>query len=237
MAAIHIEMVSVPPPYHAARIEVSKFPLASDIAPKVHAFVTNLVNAASAGAPTAEVLLQNEYIANGKEQFSAHIPEWHPESGLGVWPDRPPPELWKLTDIFKMAAGERIPLMYRVYRLTTGPKANRQAFEVLSGTGMVMVVLHSDSTDQLLARYKDTFLPGIKQENLRILPFYVPLLDLKSLHNRQPEELRRWLGGARFYLRESPLDNAIVVLTEADLGALLPQAGAKKNGDGSWLIP
>jgi hypothetical protein len=237
MAAIHIQMVYVPPPYHAARIEASNFPLPADILPRIRAFLATLVHAASPGGTSSEVLLQNEYIANGKEQFIAHVPDWHPQSGLGVWPDRPPPELWKVTDIFRMAAGEKVPLMYRVYRLTTGPKANAQAFEVLSGTGMVMVVLHSGSADELLARYKDTFLPGIKQPNLRIMPFYVPLLDFKSLHDRKPEDLRRWLGGASFYLRESPADKAILLLMDADLGSLLQQAGARQNGDGSWLIP
>jgi len=236
MPAIHIQAVSVPSPYSAARIEVSRFPIAADISPKLRAFVASLVQTAAAGGLTSDVFLQNEYIANGKEEFTSHTPDWHPQSGLGVWPDRPPPDLWKLTDIFRMAAGEKIPLMYRVYRPTSGPKANTQAFELLFDSGMVMVVVHPNTTDEILARYKDTFLPNIKQPNLRIMPFYVPLLDFKSIHDRKPEDLRQWLGGAKLYLRESPADNALLLLTDADLEALFTRAGARRNNDGSWSV-
>lgn len=236
MAAIHIQAIHVAAPYSAARIEVSRFPMGEDISSKIRAFLASIVHSASAGALTADVFLQNEYLANGKEQFTSHTTDWHPQSGLGVWPDRPPPELWKLTDLFRMAAGERIPLMYRVYRTTSGPKANTQAFDLLSGSGMVMVIVHAGPADQLLEHYKATFLPNIKQPNLRIMPFYVPLLDFKSIQDRQPEELRQWLGGAKLYLRESPGENAILLLTDEDLNALLTQAGARKNGDGSWSL-
>jgi len=236
MAAIHIEMVSTPPPYHAARIEVGRFPIAADIAPKMRAFLTAVLQAVSAGGMNEDVFFQHENFINGRDQLAAHAAEWHPSTGLGVWPDRPPPELWKTTDIFRMARGEKVPLMYQVTRLTAGPKANSQSFELLSGTGLVMVLIHADPIDQLLARYKGVFLPNIKQPNLRIMPFYVPLLDFKSIRDRRPEDLRQWLGGAKFYLRESPADNALLLLSDADLGALFAQAGAVKNGNGSWSI-
>lgn len=236
MPAIHIEAISVRPPYYALQIKVGRFPLAADISPKVRMFVTGLLHGASTSGLSSDVFFQNEYIANAKELFNLHIPEWMPESGLGVWPDRPPPELWKLTDIFKMAAGERIPLMYRVYRITKGGAANTQAFDLLFGSGMAMNLLHVGSTDDLLKGYKDTFLPGIQQPNLRIFPFYVPLLDVKSLHNREGDELRRWLGAAHFYLRESPTDEAILVLADSDLNAALVQAGARRAGDGRWSL-
>lgn len=179
MAAIHIEMQAVPAPYSAAEIKVGHFPVPADISPKLHVFLTALVQAAAAGQ-NSDVFLQNEYLPNAREAFNAHIPEWRPQVGLGVWPDRPPPELWKITDLFKMARGERVPLMYQVSRPTAGPRGNAQAFDLLLGSGMAIVVVHSGSTDQLLAYYKDTFLPNIKQPNLRIMPFYVPLLDVQT---------------------------------------------------------
>jgi len=232
--AIHILLMSVSQPYYAVQIQVDRFPLPDGVAPRVRELLTGLLRAASAGGMTSDVFLQNEFLVNGRDQFNQHIRAWLPESGLGVWPDRPPPELWKMTDIFRMARGERVPLMYRVYRLKSGPKAGAEAFQVLSGSGMVMAVAHAGSSDDLLRQYKETYLPGIKEPNLRIFPFYVPLLDSSSLHNRKAEELSRWLGGAHLYLRESPSDKAILVVTDADVGPLMTQAGARQEGDGHW---
>jgi len=234
LAAIHVQAISVPQPYHAAQIEVGSFPLGGDISPRVSAFVTSLVAVASTGGVTADVFLQTEYLKNGRDRFNPHIREWLPESGLGVWPDRAPPELWKLTDIFRMALGERVPLINRVDRLAAGPQANQAALQVMLGSGMVMTIGHAGSTDDLLKHYRDVYLPGIKEPSLRIFPFYVPLLDLNSLHNRKAEELERWLGGTLLYLRESPSDRAVLMISPTDLSTLLTRAGAKSEGDGRW---
>ncbi|MFZ0964841.1 MAG: hypothetical protein WAO35_28625 [Terriglobia bacterium] len=236
MAIIHIVMLSVPQPYSAVQIQIDHFPLPDEVAPKVRDLLNGLVRAASANGMTADTFLQNEFLANGRDQFNQHLREWVPESGLGVWPDRPPPELWKTTDIFKMAGGVRVPLMYRVYRLKGGPKASAEALQLMASSGMAMAILHSDSTEELLKRYKATYLPGITAPNLRIFPFYVPLLDANSLRNRKPDELGRWLGGAHLYLRESPTDKSVLVLADTDLGPLLVNAGAKQEGDGHWAF-
>jgi len=236
MAPIHIEMIAVPPPYYAAQIKVGRYPLGPEISAPLRTLLAMLLRTASAGGLSSGTFLQNEYIKNGRDSFDAHISEWAPESGLGVWPDRPPPELWKISDIFRMARGERVPLTYRVYRLTKGPRADSQAFDMLLGSGMVMTIVHKGSVNELLERYKDIYLPAIKQPNLRILPFYVPLLDLKSLQSSHADDLSKWLGGAQFYLRESPQDNAVVVVTDSDLNALFERAGAKRDGSQNWLF-
>ena len=236
MAAMHIEMVAVAPPYQAAEIKVAKFPAPADISTKLRVFLTTLMQAASNGGMNSDVFLQNEFLANGRAIVNPKMPEWKPQTGLGVWPDRPPPELWKVSDLFRMARGERIPLTHQVLRVTAGPKANSQAFSLVLGTGMIVSVLHGDSSDDLLARYKQTYLPTIKEESLRILPFYAPLLDLKSLHTSRGDDLSKWLGGARLYLRESPGDSAILIVTNIDLADLLGRAGARKDGQNHWLI-
>ncbi|HUA83756.1 MAG TPA: hypothetical protein VMB85_07845 [Bryobacteraceae bacterium] len=234
MAAIHIEMVSIAAPYHAAQIKVDRFPMAKEL-PRIRALVESLVRAVAGDGLSSDVFLQSESMNNGREAFNAHLSGWQPEVGLGVWPDRPPPELWKMTDLFRMARGERVPLMYQVNRLKAGPKANSEALHLLLGSGMVISIVHPGSEDELLAGYKKTFLPNIKQPNLRIMPFYVPLLDLKSLQNRRADELHSWLGGARLYLRESPSENAVLLVTDADLESILKGAGARENGR-DWIV-
>lgn len=236
MVPIHIEMVAVAPPYSAAQVKVSHFPMAADGSVKLRVFLTALVQAAS-DSLSLEVFLQNEYLANGRDLVNPRLPEWRPQVGLGVWPSRPPPELWKISDIFRMARGERVPLMYQVSRITTGPKASLQALNLLLGTGMTMAIVHAGPADELLSDYKNTYLPTIKEPSLRILPYYVPLLDLKSLQADHSGNLPKWIGKARFYLRESPLDNAILLVAAADLNVLLERAGARRDGPQSWLVP
>jgi len=235
MAAIHIEIVSVAAPYHAAQIKVDRFPVVREL-PKIRVLVESMVRAVASDGRSSDVFLQNQSMNNGRDAFNAHISSWQPEIGLGVWPDRPPPELWKMSDLFRMARGERVPLMYQVIRVKGGPKANSEALDLLLGSGMVEVLIHSGSAEELLAHYKDVFLPNIKQPNLRIMPFYVPLLDVKSLDKRRPEELRSWLGSAHLYVRESPEDDSILIVTDADLESLLRAGGAHANGDHQWSI-
>jgi hypothetical protein len=234
LAAIHIQAVPVPRPYYAVEIKVGTYPLGSDISPRVSTLLVSLVATASEGRMIEEVFLQSEYLKNGRSQFDSHIREWMPESGLGVWPDRAPPELWRLSDIFRMALGESVPLMNRVDRVTAGPKANQDAFQDMLASGMLITIVHSGSTDDILKHYKDTFLPQIKQPNLRIFPFYVPLLDLKSLHNCKGAQLGEWLGGAHVYLRESPADQAVLIISSQDPNSLLTRAGARSEGNGHW---
>jgi hypothetical protein len=234
VAAIHMQAVSVPRPYYAVEIKVGSYALGSDISPRVSTLLVSLVATASAGRMTEEVFLQSEYVKNGRSQLDSHIREWMPESGLGVWPDRAPPELWKLSDIFRMALGESVPLMNRVDRVTAGAKANEEALQEMLPSGMVMTIVHSGSTDDLLRHYKDAFLPRIKEPNLRIFPFYVPLLDLNSLRNCNGAQLGEWLGGAHLYLRESPADHAVLIISSQDPNSLLTRAGARTEGNGHW---
>jgi len=234
MAVIHIVLLSVPQPYSAVEIQVGRFPLADEAAPRAVDLLNRLAQAAAPNGQVSDTFLQNEFLANARDEFNQHLRQWMPESGLGVWPDRPPPELWKTTDMFKMAAGKSVPLMYRVYRLKGGAKASAEAFQLMTRSGMAMAIVHSDSTDALLKTYKATYLPGIQAPNLRIFPFYVPLLDANSLKDRKADELKRWLGGAHFYLRESPADKTVLVVADHDLGPTLVQAGAKSEGNGRW---
>src|SRR5208283_3326503 len=185
MAPIHIEMIAVAPPYSAAQAKVTRFPVAADDGAKLHAFLTALLQIAGAGL-NLEVLFQNEYFANGRDLIRPRLPEWQPQVGLGVWPNRPPPELWKTADLFRMARGESVPLMYQMTWITAGAKAASQALDLLLGRGMIVAILHAGPATELMADYKQTFLPAIQVPNLRILPFYVPLLDLQSLHQAQP---------------------------------------------------
>ncbi len=211
MKTLSIEAISVEKPFTASLIRTGKFPLNGDAAAEALAAINEQLSPFK--GTNRSVFLQHQYLPNGKETFNEHLQQWRPESGLGVWPDREAPRLWKTADFFRMARGESMPLMYRVFRLGGDAASSAQAVELLAGSGMVMVIAHTATAEVILKQYKDTYLPGITQPNLRMFPFYVPLLDVKSVKDRKAQELQKWLGGARFYLRESPQDNGILVIS------------------------
>lgn len=235
MSILSIESIPVEKPFSAILVHCGKYRLnAADAAPAKR-FTSRLLDIAGQGI-SRTVFLQEEYLANAKSEFSSHVQQWRPESGLGVWPDREPPRLWKTTDLFRMARGEKIPLMYRVFRITAGPAAGADALATMAGTGLTMALVHSVPVEALLKQYKDTFLPRLTEPTFRIFPFYVPLLDLKSIRDRKAQELTGWLGSARLYLRESPQDSGLLVVTTLEMQPLISAAGARQNDRGAWIV-
>jgi hypothetical protein len=67
-------------------------------------------------------------------------------------------------------------------------------------------------------------LPSIQEDGLRAFPLYVPLLTAASL-THSPEQLNTWLGPVDVYLRESPQDKGLLVLSRAPLHQKLVDAG------------
>lgn len=244
--AISIEPMLVPPPCTAFVLRTGKFPTSHEARSRLRVFLDRLSNVISARIRfSPEVFLQVEFMANGRDVFDQHSVEWRPEVGLGVWPNRPPPELWKPTDIFKMAVefqrtGRMRPLMYRVLRVVGEPLVRTQAQSLMIGTGMLTSIWTRYSSEEFLTRAKSIFLPSIQSPNFRIFPFYVPLLDFGSLRDRKPGELDSWLCGDAVYLRESPSDNAIILIATRPLVPLIEESGAMAQaGQGNapiWIL-
>ena len=234
MISFLIERIATEQPYTALLIHTGSYPLAPEAAAKARLTAAALRDSAKGGVLAFAVFLQHEYLANGKEEFSAHLQQWKPESGLGVWPDRPAPRLWKTLDMFRMARGEKVPLMYRVLRIAGDAAVAADVFNRMTGSGMAMGIVHGNSVDSLMKQYKDRYLPGITELTLRLFPFYVPLLDVKSVRDRRAAELTDWLRGARLYMRESPEDKGILVITDMHIEPILAKAGAKHNDRTGW---
>jgi hypothetical protein len=235
MTGFLIQPLPAESPFSAALIQTGGFPLRPEYAARIRTLLHSLLDIVASQRLAFTLMFQHEYLSNAKNEFSAHMQEWRPESGLGVWPDRPPPRLWKTSDLFRMAVGEKVPLMYRVFRITTDKRAVTNAIDLMTGSGMVMILVHDGAPDAMFKKYRDTFLPGITQPNLRTFPFYVPLLDVKSVQSGNKSTLSQWLGTCKLYIRESPGDKGIVLVSDLDLNSILTRAGVKKDIAGRSL--
>ena len=67
-------------------------------------------------------------------------------------------------------------------------------------------------------------LPPIEEEGLKAFPLYVPLLTAASL-SASAEQLDTWLGAVDVYLRESPQDKGLLIVSRQPLEKKLLAAG------------
>ena len=162
-----------------------------------------------------------------------------PSIGLGVWPDRPPPELWSVEQVKEFMPGQSPPtLMYQVLRVTTDQKARSHARDTMLGLGTTISVFPQQQSDDFFAKTREVLLPPIKQRVFKMLPFYMPLFDMKSLTNSAASDLAEWFCGAGLYIRESYHDKGILIAADRPLAPLFESLGCRYD-DGSepaWRI-
>ncbi|HEY6370007.1 MAG TPA: hypothetical protein VIX37_05470, partial [Candidatus Sulfotelmatobacter sp.] len=178
------------------------------------------------------------HIGDGSARFSQHGREWMPALGLGVWPDREPPTLWT-KQYFQSLTGDENPrpLMYQVYRLTAGSKD--KARNTMLGLGTVLQIMTRDNADAVLERMRAQLRAPIKHPSFTSFPFYVPLLEGKSVGGIPDERLQAWCCGASVYLRESVEDRAILIASSEPVTPMLRELGGQfQDGpEHEWRIP
>lgn len=178
-------------------------------------------------------------IGQAREQATTHLFAenariWMPETGLGVWPHRPAPRMWKAEDMenIESASGSG-PLLNSLFRVTADGKARLSAMTTMAGTGSgLQIISHLDST-KLLNDMKEVFLGFIQDRVFRIFPWYVPLIEKAML--AEPIELLAAdaMRGVTLYIRESQEDDGILILSIEPLDDILVRAGCKQMEHGN----
>ena len=164
------------------------------------------------------------------ELFADHAPAWLPETILGVWMHLPAPRMMTAEALMEIdpgsPAGAR---MYTLFRVTTGANACLDAMATMTGTGTGIQIVSQIGAEQLLNNLKDLFLDFIKERLYRIFPWYVPLLRLKSLEEPVPAFTEEALTGITLYIRESPEDGGILILSRESLEEVLSHIGCQRT--------
>jgi hypothetical protein len=154
------------------------------------------------------------HLDHGAQKLSANGRAWLPMTGLGVWPDREPPRLWTSDDFLDREFGQPLqPLMHTVFHISGGEEASDHARDVMLGSGTVVHALLQKSPEEYHAVMRDLLLPPITDEALRGHPFYIPLIEAKSLPTVPGSKLDAWMGPASIYLRESVEDHGVLVIS------------------------
>ena len=131
--------------------------------------------------------------------------------------------------------------IYTLFRITTGTRACMDAMEIMAGTGTGIQIVSGIDTEKLLCNLKDLFLGFLKERIFRIFPWYVPLLTVKSLEDPVTELSERAVTNISLYIRESPEDGGILILSHERLDEVLLQIGCRpidSTGDArQWKLP
>jgi hypothetical protein len=103
--------------------------------------------------------------------------------------------------------------MHSVFHVTAGDKASEHARDVMLGSATVVHALLEQGPEQYHQTMRELLCPRITEEALLGHPFYIPLLEAKSLRNVSDTVLGSWMGSAKVYIRESVEDSGVLMIT------------------------
>lgn len=168
--------------------------------------------------------------AAGGEILSENAPKWSPTPGLGIWPDRRPPQSWTEELMVDAAAAvfrgdePEFP-SYRLLLLQVEMQRERfEAARQMRGFGAQIELFSKETIDRIQASGKTAFLPAIKERRFQREGFYLPVLDSKSIAAADStQKLDEWLCGIEVYVRESAEDQGILILSRLAIDVIVEQ--------------
>lgn len=168
--------------------------------------------------------------------FADHAGGWIPEMGLGVWPHRPAPRLWKIDDFENMDRDTGMPtILHSLYRVTAEGNARLNAMTTMAGTGCGLQLVTGTKSAEVLRGLTELFLGFIQDRVFRIFPWYVPLLDKTAIIEPLDPLTIRAMQNVSLYIRESPEDAGILIVSAEPLTEIISQLGCEEVEHG--LVP
>ena len=162
------------------------------------------------------------------ELFADHAPSWLPETILGVWTHLPAPRMMTSEALMEMDSRSSTGMrMHTLFRVTTGTDACLDSMATMAGTGTGVQILSQIDAERLLYDLKDIFLNFIKERLFRVFPWYVPLLTMQSLEEPIATLTEQAFTHITLYIRESPEDGGILILSREHLEEALLRIGCQ----------
>lgn len=209
-----------------AILRVTQFPV-----PPGEAYLIQPVIQAFTEVLTSEYKLKHEVLQQlwklspqtGGNVLSANVKAWSPRYGLGIWPDRQPPQGWTEEMLVDAAAAvfrgdEPAKPSHRLLHLEIRELDRLNAATKMRGFGAQIEIFAKNSLSTIENQARHTYLPRIVEERFKDEPFYLPLFDIASLTSaKSAEELAWWMCGIDVYIRESPEDKAFIFISNLPL--------------------
>jgi hypothetical protein len=228
--ALEFEELPLPDPWHLYLLKTSKAPLAGDELARLRGVVSAVQRAATTGwnlTPQTFLQIWKISVEGSPALYEANLATWLPSVGLGVWPNRKPPQRPSQETAMDAAAsifsGEEPELpAYHLVHISAGHKAAEHAADKMLGQGMVQQLFSAKSFNEMRAQGKKYFVETILEPSYKRASFHIPILELAAFgSNATSDRIEEWMCGADLYLRESAEDKGVVILSRRDLRAIL----------------
>ncbi len=238
MLAVSLKSITCVAPYECYLLPVSEFPIPQAELDFADRFLKSFCTLASQQWNlTEEVFLQLEQMEPDESRYviADHGKAWLPETGLGVWVDREPPRKWSWEDLTSLLPGDRPrPLMFQLFRISTAAESRMEARSAMLRYGSILEILTSCG-DSYLPEVKAIFKNGIVDPSYTCFPYYVGLMEGKTIANASSEQLFRWFQGVTVYVRESFEDKGIIIASAVPLSGIFEKIGGSLKDTG-WTF-
>jgi hypothetical protein len=169
---------------------------------------------------------------------------WFPDAGLGVWPDRQAPRMLDQETLEDFDPDAPLqPLLNIVYRVSNGLTAQLDCLRTMAGTAAGIQVVAAGESRGLFRVWNELFLEFIHDRMYRSFPWYVPLLDARSLDPSADDLVSKVLRPLQLYIRESFEDNVTLIVSAQPLDETFEQLGCSPSGRATagdefrWSLP
>jgi hypothetical protein len=230
------------PPWDSLLLPVSAFPIPQAELLVLASVVDNIVREAIKKLHVSpQVFLQVEQSDDPefRNLYARKAAKWMPELGLGIWPDREPPVCWSEEEFKKLNPGEKLRAPLHQILWISGPlEVRAEASFAMLPFGPLLQIMTADDGETFLEKATALLLPPLTDRTFTCYPFYVPLLEFRSLAPATPRELETWLCGASLYVRESFEDNGILIVSRESLTPVLEELGGRLEASAEpvWRI-
>lgn len=178
------------------------------------------------GSPEILLHIWQLHHEDGSQQLSKNGRAWAPVIGMGIWPHHPPPTLWTKEELDNLAPGEvPRPPLFMVARLKESPKRRSEILSLMGGRGTVIEFGVQGDVEIFYRQCQEYFRTFITEPIHAAYPFFFPLMDAQTLPSSTPELVARILGSVRDYLRESPEDGGILLLSRNEFHRYFEELG------------
>ena len=177
------------------------------------------LDALDGGSPENLLQVWKLHHEGASKQVSINGRAWIPVTGVGVWPDREPPHVWTVEEFSQFEPGKvPRPPIFMVFRLKGAREQRENVLPLMGGRGAMIQAGVAGDLEAFYQQCSQYFRDFIVEPLHLAYPFFFPLLEAKTLPALSAEVSERVLGGLRYYVRESPEDNGVFILSRSDLG-------------------
>jgi hypothetical protein len=160
---------------------------------------------------------------SGPQIISRNGSRWKPLFGLGIWPDREPPQPINEDDFKNLSPGQSPrETTYQLLHICASEEfVRKEVIGQVAGSGALLLVLADEEWGQVQRdAISERLEASMTAEAFMGYPFYFPLLDAKSLESLHRSDIDAIFPEVTVYIREDLSKNAIFFLSRIPLDSL-----------------